>query len=899
MKKVLLILFLVAAASIAAHAYVFEVDGIYYQKLSGSNVEVTYKDTNYGSYRGQVIIPETVTFEGIDYCVTAIGDKAFYQSYYLTSVDFPNSLEIIKSEAFWGCSRLTSIIIPNSVTEIGNEAFGYCYDLESVTIGNAVHSIGESAFQFCEFRSIEVPNSVEHIGKKAFYGCDKLEDVVLGENVTYIPAKTFYGARSIEQITCLSVEPPGVNPDNNIFKDNNYPGMIDYITESEQGNGYYPIVLRVPENSIDAYKEAELWSNFITITSLGAELEKTSTPIVQAKITAVGNVNGDGIYNDDNVLAISIESVDSTHDEVFFWRSFLSDEEWVACSGSYEVYYRAEYDILPDSIDVIAISKGKGRSDIIKCEVNNDLMYTATPPYIYVDEACEGEGLKINIITDPIYKSYAFDDDIYHDDGIRYVLADSYVYQINGSGEWLHCEPDASIYLPEFGDYRIEAYGYREGNSNSFTVVADIHYDSVNCTSRCGNFIVHNGVVYLIESDSTVSVRSESNPIDPDFYLDYSGDIVIPPTIHVGHHDYTVVKIGGMAFCWTDIGITSVSIPNTVIDIGYYPFAWCSSLNYITVDEANPVYDSRENCNAIIETATNTLLVGCGNTVIPNTIESINSNSFEYNRVLTKIDIPNSVVSIGDYAFSYCVNLANLHIGNSVNRITATMFEECVNLVDISIDDGNPKYDSRDNCNAIIETASNTLIKGCNNTFIPNGVTRIGNRAFYECEGIKTVDLPNSVRVIEKEAFYGCENLVSIVLSETIDSIKNKAFSYCKSLNKIICKAMLPPQIERSSFYKYLSNVYETTTIFVPSTSLSVYKSHEEWGKFTHIVPFLGAGPGDINGDGSIAINDATNLIDMLLSGDELPAYADVNGDGVVTIKDVTDLIDMLLNDGN
>ena len=52
-------------------------------------------------------------------------------------------------------------------------------------------------------------------------------------------------------------------------------------------------------------------------------------------------------------------------------------------------------------------------------------------------------------------------------------------------------------------------------------------------------FIVHNGVVYLIESDSTVSVRSESNPIDPDFYLDYSGDIVIPPIIHVGHHDYT------------------------------------------------------------------------------------------------------------------------------------------------------------------------------------------------------------------------------------------------------------------------------------------------------------------------------------------------------------------------
>ena len=343
----------------------------------------------------------------------------------------------------------------------------------------------------------------------------------------------------------------------------------------------------------------------------------------------------------------------------------------------------------------------------------------------------------------------------------------------------------------------------------------------------------------------------------------------------------------------------------------YNPFVWCADINSITVDEANPVYDSRENSNAIIETATNTLLVGCGNTVIPNTIESINSNSFGFNRVLTKIDIPNSVVTIGDYAFGNCINLANLHIGNSVNHLAANMFENCSNLVDISIDDGNQKYDSRENCNAIIETASNTLIKGCNNTFIPNGVTIIGNRAFYECEGIKTVDLLNSVRVIEKEAFYSCKNLISIVLSETIDSINYEAFYYCESLNKIICKAMVPPQIGRRTFFKYLSNVYETTTIFVPNTSLSVYKSHEEWGnlsvyksheewgKFTHIVPFIGAGPGDINGDGSIAINDATNLIDMLLSGDELPAYADVNGDGVVTIKDVTDLIDMLLNDGN
>ena len=122
-------------------------------------------------------------------------------------------------------------------------------------------------------------------------------------------------------------------------------------------------------------------------------------------------------------------------------------------------------------------------------------------------------------------------------------------------------------------------------------------------------------------------------------------------------------------------------------------------------------------------------------------------------------------------------------------------------------------------------------------------------------------------------------------------------FGYNRNIVRIISRALTPPD---ASEVVYLDDfggieIYKQATLFVPAESLEAYRTHEEWGRFTNIVPFIGAGPGDINGDGSIAINDATNLIDMLLEGEELPAYADVNGDGVVTIKDVTDLIDMLL----
>ena len=93
----------------------------------------------------------------------------------------------------------------------------------------------------------------------------------------------------------------------------------------------------------------------------------------------------------------------------------------------------------------------------------------------------------------------------------------------------------------------------------------------------------------------------------------------------------------------------------------------------------------------------------------------------------------------------------------------------------------------------------------------------------------------------------------------------------------------------------YIS-IYEQATLFVPNESLEAYRTHDEWGYFSRIVPFIGAGPGDTNGDGVINVADVTDLIDVLLCGGELPAYCDMNGDGNINVADMTSLIDMLLS---
>ena len=131
--------------SISASAGVVEVDGIYYD-ISETTATVTYGDNEYS---GDIVIPESITYNGSKYSVTSIGELAFIYCSGLTSIAIPNSITSIGESAFEGCSILTSVTIPNSVTSIGDRAFSNCYVLTSVTIPNSLTSIGDYAFSFC------------------------------------------------------------------------------------------------------------------------------------------------------------------------------------------------------------------------------------------------------------------------------------------------------------------------------------------------------------------------------------------------------------------------------------------------------------------------------------------------------------------------------------------------------------------------------------------------------------------------------------------------------------------------------------------------------------------------------------------------------------------------------
>ena len=297
----------------------------------------------------------------------------------------------------------------------------------------------------------------------------------------------------------------------------------------------------------------------------------------------------------------------------------------------------------------------------------------------------------------------------------------------------------------------------------------------------------------------------------------------------------SMTNIGDWAFNECS-SLTSVTIPNSVTSIGSGAFSNCSNLTSITVEKENTFYDSRNNCNAIIETKSNTLISGCKNTIIPNSVQGIGEHAFEGCYSLNFITIPNSVMNIGAEAFWCCYSLNSVTIPNSVINIGKDAFYGC-GLISITVEKGNTSYDSRNDCNALIETESNTLIRGCNNTIIPNSVLRIGEHAFEGCSGLTYLNIPNSVTSIGTEAFYGCFNLTSVTIPNSVTSIEKNAFIYCSKLTSITCEANNPPSIALySGSFLYVD---KSIPVYVPANSVAKYKVADEWKEFTNIQAFL------------------------------------------------------------
>ena len=882
--------------------------------------ELSYAEAEAVTSLGQVFNDNnTITsFDELQYFtgLTVIGEKAFYYCRNLTSVIIPNTVTYIGSQAFYACNKLTSANLPSSVLTINQYAFGFCYALQSVTIPaattyihydayyycygltqisvdenntvydsrnnsnaiidtetntlmvgcmntvipNTIINIGRDAFYHCTgLISIEIPNSVVSIGTEAFSSCNNLSSISIPNSVQTIGNSAFYSCNALESLFI--------------------PASVTSIGQSVIGSCRNITQISVDEGN--AVYDSRDNCNAIIETNSNELIAGCKSTIIPNTITSIGYM---AFYNCEGITEITIpNSVTKLDDYSFAFCNHITTIE------------------LPSSITIIdpyAFYYCTGLTSITSLAQN--------PPAL-------GNSAFMNVNKSiPVYIPYRSLDAYQNATGwneftnfienmdLLIEFADANVkalcvanWDTNGDGELSYAEAAAVTDL-----------GQVFKNNSTITSFDELQYFTgltaigerafYNCSSLT-SVIVPNSVTILDQYAFAYCYYLTS--VELSNSLTTIGQYAFDYCYQLASINFpsTVASIGNSAFYYC-YSLISLEIPASVMSIGNNAFFECTGLEQITVAESNDIFDSRGNCNAIIETATNTLRFGCKSSTIPNTVTALGDNAFRYMDILS-VNIPESVVTIG-----------------------TNVFGGCQSLEQITVSEGNSVFDSRDNCNATVETGTNKLVFGCKNTIIPNTVTTIGQYAFFNCDSLTSIVIPNSVTAIDQYAFaycyhltsaelsnflttigqyafYYCYRLASINFPSTVASIGNSAFYYCYSLvsleipasvmsigsyafysctglTSITSSAQNPPTLGNNAF----KNVDKSIPVYVPAGTVEAYQAASGWSEFTNIqvnpldfpIEFADANVKDLcvanwdtNGDGELSYNEAAAVTDL------------------------------------
>ena len=672
-------------------------DGLLYYKIT-SNSTNEVAVVKAESSAIDVTIPSQVIIDGKTYTCTRIEDNAFKELKRLTSVTIPNSITTIGEKSFSGCRCLTSVAIPNSVTSIGGYAFQDCSGLTSVHISDLN--------AWCRIVFFNFASNPLSKAAHLFLSGKEINNLVIPNSVTSIGNYAFSHCSELTSVTI--------------------PNSVTSIGSCafNECSGLTTVIIPNSVTSIG-------WGAFLYCRRL------TSITIPYS----VKNIDDYTFYNCSSLTSVTIpNSVTS-----------IGSETFRGCRALASV-------TIPNSVTSI------GSMAFYECENLLEVVSLIENPF------------KIDTET--------FGEKVYN---------------------------NSTLYVPTGTIKKYKAtYGWK-------------HFDHITENNSQGK--VSEGVTYSYDKKTHTLTISGQGPMK-------TGREEVPWNLFKNEIQNVIIEsgvtsVGDNAFSLCS-GLTSVTIPNGVTSIGVCAFDGC----------------------------------GLTSVTIPNSVTSIGDFAFAGCSGLNSITIPNSVTSIGDGAFEGS-GLTYITIPNSVTFIDAFVFAECSNLSSIKVESGNQKYDSRDNCNAVIEKSTNALIAGCKNTIIPNSVTSIGGSAFYNCSSLTSITIPNSVTSIGGSAFCNCSSLTSITIPKSVTSIDAFAFCNCSGLTSIIipnsvtsigdrafynCSSLTDyfiwaENIPSTNDYSFSSADIKNATLHVPAASVDLYRQTDPWSGFGRIVPLTDEDP--------------------------------------------------------
>lgn len=865
---------------------------IYYNWMytgTGSVLEVSYRDKNYGGncYTGDIDIPESITYNGKDYKVTAIGENAFRDCSSLTSVVIPNSVTTIDGSAFNGCSNLISVNIPDGVTSIGTYTFYGCCGLTSVIIPNSVTEIRLKAFYGCtSLTSITIPNSVTTIGEEAFKNCSGLTSVIIPNRVTSIGNYAFSGCRGLSSIYVLG-SPSKIGY--SIFEncDNIKDVIFDCKTVTSILNGLKSpqyITLRIILK--EGVETINSWA-FSGLTNL-------SCITIPNSVTAIGERAFDDCCSLTSVIIPN--SVTKLGDYVFAGCSSLIS---VTIGNNVPSIYSGTFLGCKGLTSLTIGSKVTYIGSNISTDTNlkKVIWLTNTPPTGY--ENVKGD---INYVKDNQYSLlkntvvYEFLSSLFEVNGIKYVPVTLSDYV---------CDAIDCVYDESSADTKISSsFNYENETMNVRFIQPYLAYNNIfiNSLALDNDGEIPTCAFANCNKIKSVTLGDKLNSIGS--FAFYNCKYL--NTVSLGNN---ITSIGYSAFnnC---LSLGYIAIPDAVKLIGEYAFSNCTSLVSATIGDGITSIGEYafNNCTSLISavmgdgggTINDYAFNGCSSLkdlTIGTKVKEIKNYVFQNCKVLSQIIIPKFVTSIGNNVFSGCSGLKDVIIADREEILSlgrngsSSLFCDCP--LDSVYIGGDIDYNTSSSY-GYSPFYRNTSLRTVVFTDVE---TEISEKEFYCCTNLRIVRIGDGVKSIGSFAFSGCSGLDYFSFGSCVESIGQKAFSDCSNVKKIISRATIPPICSINA----LDDINKLNcTLFVPVSNVEAYLSADQWKDFIHIVTNEDEKEhiiGDVNGDRFLNVEDIVSLVSYILG--IFPSIynektVDLNDDGVVNAADVVKLVNII-----